>query len=346
MNAKIVRTAVYSGLIGVIIGVAIGVILSTAELRWLHPEAWYRQGGFDLPTDARVQPIGDFLDQFDLSNLTVPEEHLLRGGPPKDAIPALTNPETVAVDEADFLQGDDRIVAVSMHEESRAYPIRMLNWHEIVNDELGGVPIAVVYCPLCDSVTVTDRRIEGETLTFGVSGLLYQSNVLMYDRQHNGLWSQIMLEAVSGPHAGTSLRHYDWSITTYNEWRESAPGGTVVTFETGHQRDYHSSPYDGYMRSDDLYFPIKRDDGRLDRKARVIGVRFGDVTRAYPLETIHAAADQRLIDEIHGERVVIDADRETGRVEIREMPGEAQTIHTFWFSWAATHPETEVYGRD
>jgi len=143
-------------------------------------------GGFDVPS---IGGAGE--SQFDLRNLTIPMDQLLHGGPPKDGIPALTEPKTVRVARADFLLPDDRIVAVTKNDESRAYPIRLLNWHEIVNDTLGGVPIAVVYCPLCDSVTVVDRRMDGAALEFGVSGMLYQSNVLMYDRTHNALWSFI-----------------------------------------------------------------------------------------------------------------------------------------------------------
>lgn len=347
MNPTIVRASIYSGIVGIIIGTVLGVALSTLELRFLNSEAWYRQGGFDLPGEAEARSGGGFMSQFDFSNLTVPQEQLLRGGPPKDGIPALTSPKTVRASRANFLQPHDRIVAVTMNDESRAYPIRMLNWHEIVNDELGGVPIAVVYCPLCDSVTVVDRRMDEEILEFGVSGMLYQSNVLMYDRQHDALWSQIMLEAISGPYAGQSLTHYPgWAITTFEQWKREHPNGTVVTFDTGHRRDYDQSPYDDYMTSDALYFPVKRHDDRLGRKDRVIGLRYGDLVRAYPIRTVHQAPGHRLIDMIDGSKLIIESDPTSGHTAIVQSPEGAQTIHTFWFSWAATHPETEIYGKE
>jgi hypothetical protein len=346
MNATIVRASVYSGLIGIILGTALGVTLSSLDLRSFYPEAFYQEGS-PGSGGAGVHAGGSFIEQFDLTNLTIPQDHLLRGGPPKDGIPALTDPKTVRASRADFLQPDDRIVAVTMNEESRAYPIRMLNWHEIVNDTLGGQAIAVVYCPLCDSVTVVDREIEGDTLEFGVSGMLYQSNVLMYDRQHDALWSQIMLEAISGPFAGQSLRHYPgWAITTFDQWKREHPNGTVVTFETGHQRNYDRNPYHDYMVSEQLYFPVKHDDDRLAQKDRVIGVRYRDIVRAYPVHAVHHAPDGRLIDDIAGSELIIEADSDTGHTAIVQAPAGAQTIHTFWFSWAATHPETEIYGKE
>ncbi len=336
------RAAVYASIIGFVVGTGFGVALSRMPLQ--IPSA----SSFDDPGPPLAMAAGgDFLDQFDLTDLTIPEDELGRGGPPKDGIPALTDPETVGAPDVDFLEADDRIVAVTLNGESRAYPIRMLNWHEIVNDSLGGKAIAVVYCPLCDSVTVVDREIEGETLEFGVSGMLYQSNVLMYDREHDALWSQILLEAISGPYAGRSLTHYSgWSITRFDQWKDEHPNGTVATFETGHQRNYGRSPYDEYMTSDRLLFSVKREDDRLDKKDRVIAVRYGEVIRAYPLASVHDARNRRLVDTIDGNEIIIEADPDTGHAAVVAAPDDAKIIHTFWFSWAATHPETEIYGKE
>ena len=338
MNPTVIRASIYSGIIGLIFGIAIGTGLTRSN--WAQYTPWIDPGA----GGPRGVDSGVLFDQFDLSNLQVERDEVLAGGPPKDGIPAISDPDIVTRDEVDFLGPDDRIVAVTINGESRAYPIRMLNWHEIVNDTLGGVPIAVVYCPLCDSVTVVDRRVEGETLEFGVSGLLYQSNVLMYDRTHDALWSQILLDAISGPYAGRSLTHYPgWAITSYEQWQETHPEGTVVTFRTGYHRSYDRSPYDGYMASDELYFPVKREDERLAQKDRVIGVRYGDLVRAYPVEAAHRAPEGRLIDEFEGGQLIIEADAESGDTAVVQAPDGARTIHTFWFSWAAAHPDTEIY---
>lgn len=167
----------------------------------------------------------------------------------------------------------------------------------------------------------------------------------MYDRQHDGLWSQILLEAVSGPYSGQSLRHYGWEITEFSAWAEAHPDADVVTFRTGHRRDYDQDPYEQYMEREGLMFPVKREDDRLGEKDRVVGLRLDGEFRAYPLTAIQESEGGRLEDEFVGERIVIEADAETGRVAVVEAPEEARVIHTFWFTWAAVHPETDVFGQ-
>jgi hypothetical protein len=283
--------------------------------------------------------------EFNLDNLTIPRRAIARGGPPKDGIPSLTDPEVVPIDAADHLRDDDRVIGVSLGGQGRAYPVRALTYHEVVNDEVGGVPVAVVYCPLCDSVTVADRRLEGRTYTFGVSGLLFNSNILLYDRTDDALWSQLDFGAVSGPNAGTSLRHLPWELTTLAEWRRAHPDSKVMTFNTGYERPYDRTVYGDYLESDRLMFPVSRQDARLYGKTRVVGVRLGDTVRAYPADEMRKAADGLVRDTIGGEHIVLRADPDTGSVRIVEAPPAAQVAHTFWFAWASFHPETEIYGQ-
>lgn len=209
---------------------------------------------------------------------------------------------------------------------------------------VGDVPIAVVYCPLCDSVTVVDRRVDGKALEFGVSGLLLNSNVLLYDRTDNALWSQIGLGAISGPHVGQSLKHLSWHITSAGEVRKAHASATVVTTDTGHTRDYSMNPYENYFSDDRLMFPVARRDERLPVKARVVGVRMGDIVRAYPLEAVKAMPDGTLTDLLGPSRLMISADRDGG-VRVIEVPPETQVAHTFWFAWAAFQPKTEIFGQ-
>ena len=282
---------------------------------------------------------------FNLDNLTIPRHEIAFGGPPKDGIPSLTNPETVSVDAADHLRDDDRVVGVSLGGQDRAYPVRALMYHEAVNDEVGGVPIAVVYCPLCDSVTVVDRRLDHRTYTFGVSGLLYNSNVLLFDRTDEALWSQLGFTAVSGPNAGRSLRHLPWKLTTLAEWRRDRPRGTVMTFNTGYQRRYDRLPYGDYFETDQLMFPVLRQDKRLPGKTRVVGIRLGDTVRAYPADEIRRADDGLVRDTIGGGTIVLQADPDGESVQVVEAPTDVQVAHTFWFAWAAFHPQTDIYRR-
>ncbi|MHC4129355.1 MAG: DUF3179 domain-containing protein [Planctomycetota bacterium] len=306
----------------------------------------YREGmAADAAYAGLLKRAAEQAPQFNLDNLTISLREITLGGPAKDGIPALTDPVVAPIDAADHVRGGDRVIGVSLGGQDRAYPIRALMYHEAVNDEVGGVPIAVVYCPLCDSVTVVDRRLEGRTYAFGVSGLLFNSNILLYDRTDDALWSQLGFRAVSGPNAGRSLRHLPWEVTTLAEWRRARPGSTVMTFDTGYERPYDRAPYSDYFKSDGLMFPVARWDTRLHGKTRVVGVRLGDTARAYPADQLRKAADGLVRDTIGGEPIVLQADPGADSVRVVEAPPGAQVAHTFWFAWAAIHAQTEIYGR-
>ena len=207
------------------------------------------------------------------------------------------------------------------------------------------MPIAVIYCPLCDSVSVVDRRLDGRTYEFGISGLLVNSNVLLYDRTDDALWSQVGFTAISGPNAGKSLRHLPWELTTFAAWRKTNPAGAVVSFNTGYDRDYANLPYEDYFRTDQLRFPIAREDLRLGRRELIIGIKLGETARAYPGREIQKAPDAVGRDTIDGETIVLQADAASGSVRIVQAPKRALVVHTYWFAWAAFHPQTEISGR-
>ena len=171
---------------------------------------------------------------FDLSNSSLPPEEIIRGGPPRDGIPALTDPKMIAAGDANFLKPADRIVGITLKGQSRAYPISILNWHEIVNDNIDGQQYAVTYCPLCGTAVAFDATIDGDSTEFGVSGLLYNSDVLLYDRDTESLWSQILSEAVSGERIGSKLTLLPVSHTTWRDWREKHPDTLVLSDDTGH----------------------------------------------------------------------------------------------------------------
>ncbi len=284
------------------------------------------------------------LGLFNTSHLTVPVGEIHSGGPGKDGIPSLSHPETVGVAEMALLAPEDRVVGVEFDGQSRAYPIRLLNWHELINDQVGDTPVAIVYCPLCDSVSALDRRIDNRTLDFGISGLLHNSNVLFYDRSDNALWSQVSLEAISGPLAGRSLRHLPFSLTTFAAWRETHPDSTVATFETDHPRDYERNPYARYFESDELMFPVKgTDQSPFRNKEPVVGVRNGNEARAYPVSTISDTASGQVEDTLGGEKVILEARKTGTHVQVISVPEGAQVVHTFWFAWKAFHPDTTIY---
>jgi len=214
-----------------------------------------------------------------------------RPGPAKDGIPSLTDPNFVTINEAVFLKPDDRVIGVTVNGESRCYPVKILNYHEAVNDQLGGIPVGIFFCPLADSFSVVDRRIDGRTLEFGISGYIYNSNVVLYDRSDSAMWPQIMLSSASGPLVGQSLKFLTgWEVTTFAQWNDAHRDSTVISLDTGHNREYEINPYIGMLQGDDLRFRISSKDNRLAVRDRVIGVQLGDVTRAYDYEKIRKAA--------------------------------------------------------
>jgi hypothetical protein len=180
---------------------------------------------------------------FDLSNSILPPEQIISGGPPRDGIPAISDPRLIAADQVDYLKPTDRVVGISLKGQSRAYPIAILNWHEIVNDEIDGRRLAITYCPLCGTAVAFDATIDGSPTDFGVSGLLYNNDVLLYDRETESLWSQIMSEAISGERVGTKLIMLPLSHTTWRDWLAKHPDTLVLSEDTGYSRDYQRNPY-------------------------------------------------------------------------------------------------------
>jgi hypothetical protein len=186
------------------------------------------------------------MNGFDLDGALVSAEEILFGGPPKDGIPAIDKPVFVKASQARSLREDDRVLAITRNRISKAYPIRIMNWHEIVNDQFGDEGIAITYCPLCGSGIAFRADVAGQTLKFGVSGLLYNSGVLLFDRQTRSLWSQILAKAVTGPMKGNNLRAIPITHTSWAVWRKLQPDTFVLTEETGFRRDYTGNPYAGY----------------------------------------------------------------------------------------------------
>lgn len=281
---------------------------------------------------------------FDLSNTTIAVDQIVSGGPPVDGIPAISDPEWVAGAQASFLAPEDRVIGVGEGEFARAFPIKVLNYHEIVNDRVNDVPIAVTYCPLCDSAAVFDRRTPLGEREFGVSGLLYNSNVLMYDRSKStpSLWSQLAASGVSGPGANKSLQTLPLELTTWQGWFEMHPKSQVLSTNTGHQRNYDRNPYDGYFRSPRLTFSAQPTSNALPTKERVLGIWSGDRFRAYPQS---AFGDDRATveSELDGKRVAIEWIADSKTLRVAAADDGIQWMYSLWFAWYAMHPETEIY---
>ncbi len=260
--------------------------------------------------NASVAASGPDTAQLEDVELPVPREELSRGAR-KDAIPAITEP-AFGEDWSEFtasLDDDQRVIGVVRDGEARAYPLTILSWHEIVNDEFGG-PLLVTYCPLCGSAMTAQRRVDGEPATFGVSGLLWNSDLVMYDDGTESLWSQIIATAIRGDRTGDQLTLVPSTLTTWGEWRgeHSATRVLLPPPESGMivdaaPRNYDVDPYSGY--ADSARVGIGRndfDDDRLHPKAEVIGVAAGGEAVAYPLETVQS---EGVVNDTVGDRPVV-----------------------------------------
>jgi len=327
--------------------VCLSVIAFSTLVVFSPRDAWWPERFTDADRSAtRVEaPIGR--NGFDLSQATIPTDEIHAGGPPKDGIPALTNPKMIAAIDASYLAGNDRVIGVTLHGEARAYPLKIMNYHEIVNDSVGGQPVAITYCPLCDSAVVVDRREGNSIREFGVSGLLYNSNVLMFDRgaKVESLWSQIMTEGVSGPAARQGLKTMPLDLTTWNDWRTRYPETKVVSIDTGHRWDYQRSPYASYFANPrDLMFPVDKIDARLPTKARVLGVWTEDAARAFPL-TAFDENNATLEDELNGRHFSLVYNPTAKSLRIEHADDGVQWVYSLWFAWYAFHPDTDVGGR-
>lgn len=251
-----------------LVGAAIGGIGALAGGLYL-----FTRGSDSIGGTAQTAPRDRFAELAD---------NIRSGGPPKDGIPSIDEPVLVTARDARFLSDDDVVFGIVREGEARAYPQLVLVWHEIVNDEFDDGPLSVTYCPLTGStVAFRGTAPNGEPLTFGTSGDLVNSNLLMYDRQTDSRWPQILGQAILGPSRGRRLEEIPLDWTTWDRWRRAHPDTLVLSTKTGHLRTYGRDPYGsytplgGYYEGADLFFPVMHEDGRLPKKEVVIGVKAG-----------------------------------------------------------------------
>ena len=240
------------------------------------------------PTDAAAQQQAGW--RTDFSRHTVPLNEIVSGGPPKDGIPAIDRPKFVSVSDADdWLSPREPVVLVVQGNEAKAYPLQILLWHEIVNDIVHGRPVAVTYCPLCNTALAFDRRLDGTLLDFGTTGRLRHSDLVMYDRQTESWWQQATGEAIVGKLAGKKLELVSAPLVSWKTFKSTNPNGLVLSRDTGFDRPYGENPYARY--DDPKGSPIAsffrgRPDPRLPAMERVIAVSLGGEDVAYTFRAL------------------------------------------------------------
>ena len=355
-------------------------------------------GSGQSPTDSpeaggdEIGPDGHFGLIQTANNGTkhlIPLDDIRSGGPPKDGIPSIDQPQFAGSDAWETLAYDDELLVLGLevNGKRRAYPFQIMVWHELVNDTVEGVPILASYCPLCGSAIAFVREIETDEgvipVEFGVSGKLYNSDLLMYDRKTDSYWSQLTGTAVVGEQAGARLDVYPSELMTWADWKAAYPDSEVLTRTTGHNRDYDNLPYQGYDESASIWFPVTATDDRLHEKTRVTGVELsftdfgayademvvehGPVNNTFGGVPLLAVADPTAGDNVLvfrrtvGDQVLTFAaddagltDNETdsvwsydGIAESGELEGSqlepVSTIKGFWFAWFAFHQQTELW---
>jgi len=281
---------------------------------------------------------------FDVNGGLIDPVDIYPAGVPRDGIPAINAPQFLAGPARNgALNAGDRVLAISYNGVAKAYPIRILDYHEIVNDVFNGRPVAITFCPLCGTGMAFGADVEGERLVLGVSGLLYNSDALFYDQATGSLWSQIMMTAVTGPRMGRKLIQLPTRQTTWGAWLHDHPDSLLLSTDTGHQRDYSVDAYEMYRRTPAVMFPTTHQDMRIPARHWVVGIVIGDEAIALPFEQLDRVdSDLELTLGDKPLRVHWDRESSSARVvdgEGREIPSTA----AYWFAWVAFHPDTGLY---
>ena len=264
---------------------------------------------------------------------------------PRDAIPPLDNPKYVSVEESDWLEDDDLVLVVQVNVDIRAYPIKIMNWHEIVNDTIGGMEVVVTYCPLCDSGIVFDRNVDGKLLSFGNTGALYESSMVMYDRETESYWYQAGGRSIKGELTGSKLKVLPSFMSRWEEWKKNNPNSLVLSLDTGHRRPYEINSFDGYDSLDSKPgFPVSDMSDILPPKERVVGIVINGKSKAYP---VRRAKNTTLKDTFEGKDIEIVGDSTGRTAQVFYIENgkrvRAPIISEFWFSWFISHKDTKVY---
>ncbi len=317
------------------------------------------------------------------SEWLVPENQVFNGGPGKDGIPSIDDPQFTKASEIDFLNDDDLILGIRVDNQIKGYPHPILDWHEIVNDRIGNESIALTYCPLTGTGVGWDRIIDGVETTFGVSGLLYNTNLMPYDRTTNSTWSQQRLDCVNGEKIGSKAQLHSFIETSWGTWRQAFPDSEILNLNTGFSRNYSRYPYGDYRTNhQSLLFPVSAGDDRLPAKERVLGVRINEAFVAYQFSD--TSGDLELISDVfNGQELIVLRSSDLNYVAAFKNPGAGTTFEPaspgefpvvlrdsngtrydmlgfamdesgnrlelpdqfmgYWFSWGAFYPNIDLY---
>lgn len=316
-------------------------------------------------------------------NWLIPEDEIFDGGPGKDGIPSLENPEMISAVDAAYLDDQDLVIGFKDGDEVKAYSHKVLDWHEIINDKVGDINLAVTYCPLTGTGIGWSRNVDGRLTTFGVSGLLYNANLIPFDRLTDSNWSQILLESVNGELIDTDVKTYQVIETTWKTWKELYPDTKVVSTNTGFNRNYQRYPYGDYRTNHgNILFPFEPMDDRLPNKERVHGIIIGGDAKVYRFNSF-VSGTEIIQDSFKDNTVIVVGNQEKNFIvsffnpdqinfslldeesdfmfqdeagnkynlfgEVVKGPDQGDRLKPtesfigYWFSWGAFYPQPIIY---
>lgn len=281
------------------------------------------------------------LNGFSLEKLSVPRDLLRAGGPVRDQIRSVDAPRFVAAGEATWMPPEVVVIGLERGGEARAYPVHLVERHQIVNDGFGGEGVAVVYDPLAGQPTAFLRRIGDRTLSFGVSGLVYNGAFLLFDRETESLWSPFLGRAIAGPLAGRTLERLRVRQESAASWTGRFPATKVLAPPEPQRIDYRYSPYSSHWVTNEIPFPVAARDERFHAKEIVLGAVVGGKARGY-LGSRLTAAGGEVRDQLEGRTLHIRYDSESGVLRW-DAPPDVVAVESYWYAWKAFRPDTEVW---
>ncbi|MEM1322846.1 MAG: DUF3179 domain-containing protein [Bacteroidota bacterium] len=277
-------------------------------------------------------------DDFGSGDWLLPRDMVRDGGPGRDGIPSIDRPNFAAVNTG-VMDDEENVLVVKVGDEVRVYPHLILDWHEIVNDRVGEEYIAITYCPLTGTGIGWNREVNGTVSTFGVSGLLFNSNLLPFDRETNSIWSQMRLDCVNGTHIESVIETYPIIEMSWKTCKALFPDGQLMTTVTGHNRDYGRYPYGNYKTSSSFVSTVTPLDNRLHPKERVLGVIIDGKAKTYRFNNFPSAASATLQDDFQGEPLVIFGSEPQNYMVAYKRQLSDGTLLNFLPSRDATDPE-------
>lgn len=267
------------------------------------------------------------------------------GGPPKDGIPSIDNPRYNPLPGIAWIEDNELVLAIEYKGVKRVYPLQIMVWHEIVNDVIAGDPILITYCPLCGSGIAFKPIIEVDgkkkAVEFGTSGKLYNSNLVMYDRETDTYWTQIGGEAIVGELTGQVLEPISIDTVVWRDYKDQNQDAEVLSRSTGYTRRYGRDPYGNYYEDSFLIFPVENEDNRIHPKTVIFGIKIDGVYKAYQEDDVKKGV---ITDNVNGVNIKVERSSD-GIVKVTNTDTNDEIIkeRDFWFAWYAFHPETGLY---